>query len=143
MTDKPHESAKQSPITARQLGESERLDTLPRHFGGRGMLQVEFSIYDALRELADGYRGGYWHYYQLSNGGFYMAPDTDTPFRLSVAGNGFSGSLSADATGIVASLFGINRIAHIPDQRCIEHYYLLRDFALLHAEQSSIFRAID
>jgi len=125
------------------LSEGERLDALPRHFGGRGMLKVEFSIYDALRELAEGYGGGYWHYYELSNGGFYMAPDVASPFELSVMGNGFSDSLSADAAGIVASLFGINLIANTGDQRCIEHYYLLRDFACLHAEQSSIFRAID
>lgn len=143
MTDKTQESPQQPAITARRLSEGERLDALPRHFGGRGMLKVEFAIYDALRELAAGYEGGYWHYYELSNGGFYMAPDIASPFTLSVSGNGFSGSLSADAAGIVASLFGINLIANRRDERCIEHYYLLRDFALGHAEQSSIFRAID
>ena len=107
------------------------------------MLQVESAVYAAMREMAAEYTGGYWHYYDVSNGGFYMAPQAETPFAVSVHGNGFAGSLSADTVGIVASLFGINRIANRGCERCIEHYYLLRDYAASHPEAHHIFRAID
>jgi Antirestriction protein len=39
------------------------------------MLTVERTVYDVLNELAPDYCGGYWHFYALSNGGFYMAPE--------------------------------------------------------------------
>jgi len=143
VTDRTNDAGDLPPITAHLIAEGARLDALPRHFGLRSMLRVEFAIYDALRELARDYSGAYWHYYELSNGGFYMAPAAERPFEVSVEGNGFSGSLSADAAGVVASLFGINRVANAGCERSIRHYYLLRDYALFHAEQQSIFRAID
>jgi hypothetical protein len=42
-------------------------------------------------------------YYELSNGGFYMAPCLDKKLTMFVEGNGYEGILSADAAGIVAS----------------------------------------
>jgi Antirestriction protein len=129
--------------TAVRIAERDRLSALPRHFGLQSMLRVESAVYSAMRELAREYTGGYWHYYELENGGFYMAPDAATPFAVSVHGNHFTGTLSADAVGIVASLFGINRVANTGCERCIEHYYLLRDYAASHAENGDIFRAID
>jgi hypothetical protein len=129
--------------TAVLIAQRDRLRALPRHFGAHSMLRVESAVYSAMREIAPEYTGGYWHYYDLSNGGFYMAPDAATPFAVSVHGNYFTGSLSADAVGIVASLFGINRVANRGCEKCIEHYYLLRDYAAAHAENRDIFRAID
>ena len=129
--------------TATRIADAERLQALPRHFGVQFMLRVESAIYAAMREIAPEYRGGYWHYYEVSNGGFYMAPDATTPFAVSVDGNGFRASLSPDVAGIVASLFGINRVANAGCEKCIEHYYLLRDYAASHAAHSDIFRAID
>jgi Antirestriction protein len=129
--------------TAVLIAQRDRLRALPRHFGVHSMLRVESAVYSAMRELAREYTGGYWHYYELSNGGFYMAPDAATPFAVSVHGNDFTGSLSPDAAGIVASLFGINRVANSGCEKCIEHYYRLRDYAASHAEARDIFRAID
>lgn len=129
--------------TAVRIAQRDRLRALPRHFSVHSMLRVESAVYAAMRELACEYTGGYWHYYDLSNGGFYMAPDAVAPFAVSVHGNFFTGTLSPDAVGIVASLFGINRVANAGCERCIEHYYLLRDFAASHPEASAIFRAID
>jgi Antirestriction protein len=130
-------------VTAERIPDGERLNALPRHFGVRSMLRVESAVYASMREIARDYSGGYWHYYELSNGGFYMAPDASIPFAILVQGNGFSGILSADAVGIVASLFGINRVSFSGCDRCVDQFYRLRDFALSHAEQRQIFRAID
>jgi len=63
----------------------ERLAFLPKHFGTRLMLRGEISVYNWLDRLAQDYRGGYWHYYEIPNG-FYMAPaGYDTQVRSSVA----------------------------------------------------------
>src|SRR4030088_953629 len=54
-------------LAARQVRDDERIETLPRHFG-RYMMRVEDAVYTFMRELAQEYRGGYWHFYELSNG---------------------------------------------------------------------------
>jgi hypothetical protein len=62
-------------VTAELVRPGSRLYALPRHFGAEFMLAVEREIVLALKELAADYCGGHWHFYELSNGGFYMAPD--------------------------------------------------------------------
>ena len=32
--------------------------------------------------LAQDYNGGLWQFYVLGNGGFYMAPDSDSQFQV-------------------------------------------------------------
>jgi hypothetical protein len=134
-----HESA----IIAKRVEPAMRLNILPKYFGARLMLPVERAVYDALSELASGYRGGYWHFYELSNGGFYMAPDLQ-PLRICVAGNACNEILSADAAGVVACLFAYSRLSSAYDSEVLaEHYYYLRDFAMEHNEASKILRTID
>jgi hypothetical protein len=107
-------------LSAARIAERDRLRALPRHFGVQSMLRVESAVYAAMRDLAPEYQGGYWHYYELSNGRFYIAPDASAPFEASVDGNGFRGSLSPDVACIVASLFGISRVANAGCEKCIE-----------------------
>jgi len=38
------------------------------------MLYGENLVYLWMKKLCDEYNGGYWTYYKLSNGGYYMAP---------------------------------------------------------------------
>lgn len=61
-------------IEAHKVSDDARIHTWPRHFG-RHTLAVEDAIYCWMRRLAPRYSGGSWHFYELSNGGFYMAPD--------------------------------------------------------------------
>ena len=44
-----------------------------------------------LRQFSTDYSGGYWNFYELSNGGFYMALELETA-RLIIASNGYAGS---------------------------------------------------
>ena len=132
-----------TPIVARRVAEHQRLQTLPEHFGRR-MMQVEALVYQYMRELSRTYRGGYWHFYDLSNGGFYMAPSDDAQVLIHVEGNDYEGSLSADAAGIVVSLFALCQLsAQYQSRTFADHYHWLRDFALDHAECRAIFAAID
>lgn len=130
------------PIQAYQVPDDTRLETLPRHFG-KHMLAVEDSVYYFMRQLAKDYSGGYWHFYELSNGGFYMAPECES-LILTVNGNGYAGHMSADAGGITACLFAFSHLSfRIRDDTISCHYYQLREFALDHTEASAILAAID
>lgn len=124
--------------------EHKRLLFLPRSFGTKLMLRGETLVYSRMGRLAPTYSGGYWHFYELSNDGFYMAPKCG-PLQICVdAGNDFCGAMSADAAGIVAVLFALNHLGTVTqDDRCFENYHRLLDFAQTHSESTLIFRAID
>ena len=130
-------------IEAREVGNDERIQMLPKHFG-RDMLTVEHAVYAFMRKLASGYRGGYWTFFELSNGGFYMAPQGEATSAVGVDGNGFEGTMSADAAGITACLFALSHPSfQIQKDSIANHYHQLRDFALEHAEAGAILAAID
>jgi Antirestriction protein len=131
-------------VTASLVPSRSRLKALPRHFG-RFMISVEHSIYDAMGEYCPAYNGGAWSFHDLSNGGFFMAPTGVEKYSLSCAGNYFAGELSAEASGIVASLVGINRVLwkYPQENGLLRHFYALREFALEHAEAELILAAID
>lgn len=131
-----------TPIAAARVPEDERMNTLPNHFG-RHLLTVENAIYAWLRELSGEYRGGYWHFYELSNGGFYMAPDCES-LQLRVDGNGYDGRVSGDAAGIIACLFALSHLSfQIPSEMLLSHFQQLLDFAFEHREAAAIFAATD
>ena len=130
-------------IQATLVQENQRLSFLPKHFGNR-MMVAERGIFNALRKLCSDYNGAFWNYYELSNGGFYMAPCLDEKLTMFVEGNGYEGILSADAAGIVATLCVINELCWVDQsEKMINHYYLLRDFAAEHSEANEIYAAID
>lgn len=68
-------------IQAREVGNDERMQMLPRHFG-RDMLTVEYAVYAFMRKLTTQYAGGYWSFFELSNGGFYMSPEGETTLSV-------------------------------------------------------------
>lgn len=130
------------PIEAHKVPDEARIHTLPRHFG-RHMLTVEDAVYCWMRRLAPEYSGGYWHFYELSNGGFYMAPE-GPPLLVHVEGNGYQGLMSSAAAGITACLFSFSQLSFgIADEVISSRYYQLRDFAIEHREAAAILAAID
>lgn len=139
----------EAPVIARRMEEAQRLSALPTAFG-RHWLRFEQSVYAAMNELTKEYTGGYWDFYELSNGGFYMAPQQAAGFTFSVVGNGYEGHMSADAAGITACLFVLSHLSFalegVDEPACrkvADYFHLLRDFAAEHAEAAEIFSAID
>lgn len=130
-------------IEAYRVSQHARIGTLPRHFG-RHMMTVEGKIYDLMREFSADYSGGFWHFFELSNGGFYMAPTLDT-LRVCIPSNGFEGQMTGDAAGITACLFAFSLLSFEYREAEVfsRHFHRLRDFALGHAESVQIFAAID
>ena len=131
-------------IACQRIKENARINHTAEQFGSNFPMALEPAIYTFADRLSPDYSGGYWHFYQLSNGGFYMAPDDDEPY-LVISDNGFEGMMSADALGITACLYTYSHLSFNPDldEICTEHYHLLREFMLDHAEVRTILSAID
>ena len=130
-------------VEAYPVSKHARMGTLPRHFGEH-MLTVEDWAFDLMREYCPDYSGGFWQFYELSNGGFYMVPQLDR-VRLYVPSNGYRGEMTADAAGITVCLFVFSHLSFQFRQTGVfaRHFQWLRDFALGHAEAGKIFAAID
>jgi hypothetical protein len=103
-------------------------------------------VYTITERLYVDYRGGYWDFYTLSNGGFYMAPAGDRRYHV-ICENQFEGDLSVDAFGITASLYAYSNLSFSgPDafaDICFDHYHWLRDFTFEHPEVEAILKATD
>lgn len=131
-------------IVATLVPEDKRLSILPDFFGFAQMLRAEALAYGWMSKLSIDYTGGHWHFYKLDNGGFYMAPSEDKPWRIAVNGNGYEGTVSADAAGIIATLFMLGQLSQeLRTDAVAEAYHALLDFATEHAEQAAILNAID
>ena len=135
-------------VTASRVLDNQRENFLPMYFGSRSFMLGEPLVYAWLDRLSVDYDGGMWDFFELSNGGFYMAPVVPGPLRIEVHGNYYSGSVSADAAGIIATLFAISQLAAQvtdPDEcgPLIDRYHHLLEFADSHAEGGAIFQAID
>lgn len=130
-------------ITATVVAERSRAGFLPRVVGMH-YLRAEHAIYNHLGEPVPEYTGGLWEFYDLSNGGFYMAPRSAERMHVQVIGNYFDGEMSADAAGIVACLFALGALASkTHDETVIDRYHQLRAYALEHVEATQIMRAIN
>jgi len=127
------------------LSESQRIDYPAALFGVAFPFRVEPAVFNIARQLSRAYDGGLWDFYALSNGGFYMAPQTDEPFDVR-AENGFEGRLSACAFGITVCLYAFSLLSFeggVLGETCAEQYHLLREHMLDHRESPSILAAID
>lgn len=122
---------------------SERLAFLPMLFG-KHYMRGESLVYRWMDTLCEAYNGGYWDYLKLSNGSGYLAPKRDDKMNIWVASNHFDGEMSADAAGVVASMFALGELANTTQEdEIIERYYALRAYALSHTEARLIMSAID
>lgn len=133
------------PITCQLIADDQRVNHTAALFGINFPLKLEPFVYFMADTMCEKYNGGYWEFYALSNGGFYMAPHTDKPFRVSCE-NGFEGDLSADAFGIVCCLYAYSHLSFGEDefaQVCTEHYHRLRKYVFGNSEEGQIWRAIN
>ena len=135
-----------SQITCKQIDDKQRIQHAADLFGIHYPLNIEPAVYSITSNLAPEYKGAYWEFYSLSNGGFYMAPCSDTHYKVSCE-NGFEEKLSADALGITACLYAYSHLSFTANPTfadvCSNHYHWLREYMLEHEEASAILAAID
>ena len=128
------------------LNDSQRTTYPAELFGIRFPMYVEACAFETASSLSDDYDGGVWHFYTLSNGAFYMAPDCPSSFHL-VCDNGFEGDLSADAFGITVCLYAYSLLSFSADvgfvETCAQQYHRLKEYMFEHIESRAILTAID
>ena len=81
-------------VTRVLVPEDQRLAITEELFGTWFPMRLEPFIYTITERLSKDYNGGYWEFYTLSNGGFYMTPlhrsafsrDLSEPFRWQPVG---------------------------------------------------------
>lgn len=129
-------------VTASLVPEHRRMSCVFRYFG-RFSVEVEQYTQATMRESCEAYTGGVWDYYELSNGGFYMAPNGADTYSVSRT-NYFEGELSAEAVGIMTTLAGlmITWGRYEVDMLGLRYESLI-DYARSHAEWSLIRAALD
>ena len=133
------------PVTRELVPEDQRLAITEQLSGMAFPLQLEPVVYGITDRMAGEYTGGYWDFFTLSNGGFYMAPSEDRVFHIKCQ-NMFEGDLSADALGITACLYAYSNLSFSLSDIAREyarHYHLLREYSMGHAEVREILAATD
>lgn len=136
---------KESLITADLVSDEMRLQFWPEHFGKipQWML-LEPRAFAWMDRLCKAYNGGYWNYYTLSNGGAFIAPDSENSWAMYNKLNGNSSEMSSEAAGISVCLLNWSHHAcRTSSPAMSEHFYHLREFALSHPESSAIMHIID
>ncbi len=97
-------------ITRQLVAEDQRTTVTADLFGVYFPLQLEPFVFSMASLLSEDYGGGYWVFYTLDNGGFYMAPDSDGQFQV-ISENGWEGFMSADAFGITVCLYAYSNLS--------------------------------
>lgn len=134
----------QACVTSNVVPDELRLNFLP-HFLGSHFLRGEALVYDWASRLSPDYQGGSWTFFRLSNGGFYLAPSHCGPtLHVQWHLNGYDDLMGVDAFGVVVTLFALCHLAEqVRDDRIIDRYHALREYAMVHTEAAKISRAID
>jgi hypothetical protein len=138
------------PITAIEVADDDRLNFLPAFFGDRVMLQGERAVFSFMKTLCPTYTGGFWDFYTLSNGGGFLGLSVVGTLEL-VSPNGFSGRVSGEVAGIIATLFALSHLSmdlHMKGRmddcdHLAERFHALRDYVSGHDQASFIFQVID
>jgi hypothetical protein len=124
-------------IQASKLAESEFDAVLYEHFSTRSQ-KVDFCVLfaSALIVFAANACGDVepLHYYQLSNEGFYMAPNCAVRMKLD---KGSTVDVSADAAGVILCQFALQEMGE-NDPSLADAAQRLRAFAAQHAEAEQI-----
>ena len=132
-------------VTRELVPEDRRIDVVEQLFGTAFPLQLEPVVYGITDRITEDYNGGYWDFYTLSNGGFYMAPAENRTFHVKCQ-NMYEGDLSADSLGVTVSLYAYSNLSFSLSDIAREyarHYHLLREYMLGHPEVREILGATD
>lgn len=133
-------------ITKETVAEDRRTDHTADLFGEHFPLAIEPTIFSMASRLSKDYQGGYWNFYALSNGGFFMSPEDDCIFTVS-SENGYQGSMSAEAFGMTVCLYAFSHLSFSDNGElatlCCRQFHLLREYMLDHQEVGAILGAID
>lgn len=131
--------------TATLVSQDARELFLPNLFGHAHFLVAENTVYNLMGWLSpEDYGGGFWDFYELDKQPLYLIPTGRDRYRITCETNGFEGEASADAAGIIVTLFTFSHLSFkFESDHLAEGYQRLYEYAAEHPEASVIFGAID
>ncbi|MBR7653458.1 antirestriction protein [Brucella oryzae] len=134
-----------TPRLATLVPEHRRETFLPTMFGLRHLIIAENTVYNLMGWLSPrDYGGGLWDFYEQDGQPLYLVPTSKPRYRISCETNSYEGDVSADAAGIIATLFTFSHLSFkYQSDLLAEGYDRLYAYAADHAEASEIFQAID
>jgi hypothetical protein len=135
-----------STITCTRVAQSACADFLDAIVGPGFAFELEPAIFHFASMLAESYHGGVWSTFELSSGGFFMAPQDERTYLVR-SPNGSHHELSAVGFGICCTLFALSNCSFDSRfgaaQRYAELFHRLQDFAAEQSEASAIFALTD
>lgn len=148
------ENQTEKTIMATMVQEENRLAFLPKYFGAY-FITGEGLVFNWMRRMVSDYIGGYWNFFELSNGGFYIAPRKDNNKKFQMSTGFVTMDVTHDTAGIVVTLYAMSHLMNMECEKNLspqeeeslerihDHYYQLRDYAAEHPEAEAIFALID
>lgn len=106
-------------------------------------MRFETMVFTYMDTFCTPYSGGYWEYYALSNGGFYIGLKREGTIQVENTMNYYKGEMSIDAASIGVNLFALCDCAERGGQHLLDAFHYLRDYALIHPEKEQILAFID
>lgn len=136
-------------ITASMVSAEERFNFFPSIT--KQYVHFEQAVFYFADLCIENYRGGYWEFVALSNGGLFCYPKTNETLTLINSMNDANVTVSSEAAGICIMLMALSRYSLIAweqgDQREMERlaqrHNQLDEFARDHEEWPSIAIFID
>lgn len=131
--------------TALLVPEDRREGFLPALFGLPILIVAENTVYRFMETLSpNDYGGGFWNFYEHQGQPLFLAPTSKPRFRIVCETNGYEGEVSAQAAGIIATLFAFSHLSfRYKSDHLADGYDRLYGFAAEHPEATEIVQAID
>ena len=134
-----------APQSATVVPEEHRQEFLPTLFGRSLLIVAENAVYSMMDRLSPlDYGGGFWDFYEHESKPLFLAPKSRSRFRITGEITGFQGEVSAEAAGIIATLFAFCHLSfQYQSDYLSEGYGRLYAYSAEHPEAAEIFQAID
>lgn len=125
--------------------EENRLRFLPALFGHSLIIIAENAVYGLMQRLSPlDYGGGFWGFYEHEGVPLFLAPKSKSRFRITGDITCFQGEVSAEAAGIITTMFAHSHLSfQYQSELLSEGYGRLYAYAADHPEASEIYQAID
>lgn len=125
--------------------EERRGKFLPTLFGLRLLIIAENTVYSIMERLSpQDYDDGFWDFYEYRGSPLFLMPTSRPRFRIVSEITEFHGEVSAEAAGIIATLFTFSHLSfRYSSDLLAEGYARLSNYSIGHPEADAIFHAID
>lgn len=132
-------------LTATVVPDHRREMFLPTMFGLPLLIVAENAVYSLMQRLSpQDYGGGFWNFYEIDKQPLFLAPTSKPRFRIESEITEYRGEVSAEAVGIIATLFAFSHLSfRFESDFLAQGYERLYGYLDGHPEASAIFRAID